>query len=61
MRMLPLKRSLKMRKPEQKKRIAQAAALLCAALFLVLGISRGEMAVVLNKAVNICMECIGLG
>jgi len=47
--------------PEQKKRIEQTAALLCAALFLGLGISRGEMAVVLNKAVNICMECIGLG
>ena len=26
-----------------------------------LGIYRGEVAVVLNKAINICMECIGLG
>ncbi len=25
------------------------------------GISRGEMSVVLEKAVNICMECIGIG
>jgi hypothetical protein len=25
------------------------------------GICRGEMKVVLEKAVNICMECIGIG
>lgn len=25
------------------------------------GIYRGEMGVVLEKAVNICMECIGIG
>ena len=30
-------------------------------LMMTAGIHRGEMAVVLTKAVNICMECIGIG
>ena len=35
--------------------------LLTAALFILYGISRGEVAIVLKKAVNLCLECIGLG
>ena len=31
------------------------------AAFLALGAARGEQDVVFIKAVNICMECIGLG
>ena len=38
---------------------------LCVALlavgYLVYGMRRGEVALVLKKAVRICMECIGLG
>jgi hypothetical protein len=30
-------------------------------LFIVLGIVNGGMADVLNKAIKICTECIGLG
>ena len=33
----------------------------CAVLFIVLGIVNGGMADVLNKAIKICTECIGLG
>lgn len=29
--------------------------------FILYGAARGEMEVVLSKAVNICLECIGLG
>ena len=30
-------------------------------LMMAFGIYRGEMEVVFTKAVNICMECIGIG
>lgn len=38
--------------------IFMAAAGLCLMIF---GIFRGEMSVVFDKAVRICMECIGIG
>lgn len=33
----------------------------CGAIMMFFGICRGEMAVVLQKAVNICLECVGIG
>lgn len=44
----------------QKNRTAWALVAL-AAVCLVLGLIRGEHTVVWRKAVNLCMECIGLG
>ena len=45
-----------------KRRWIVPAVLCClGAAFLAVGIYRGEMALVLTKAVNICLECIGIG
>lgn len=44
----------------RRNRVA-IALLLLAFAFLVIGIWRGEADTVFRKAVNICMECIGLG
>ncbi len=40
---------------------AGALAAVAGVLMMGYGICRGEMAVVLTKAINICMECIGIG
>lgn len=43
------------------KTSVRTSGLLVAFAFIVYGLLRGEAGVVLNKAVNICLECIGLG
>lgn len=39
----------------------QIVTCILATVFLIYGLWRGEGPVVLNKAINICLECIGLG
>ena len=43
------------------KRAAPWAVLDLGAGFLAVGILRGEAGVVLQKAILICMECVGIG
>lgn len=45
----------------KKMTAVRTFALAISAAMIIGGAMRGEMAVVLHKAVNICLECIGLG
>lgn len=45
----------------KQKSAITAVLLVVAVAFLAVGILRGENTVVWRKAVNLCMECIGLG
>ena len=40
--------------------ILRALGLLAAAACIALGVSRGEVSIVLRKAIRICLECIGV-
>ncbi len=41
--------------------VTRAAVFTVALTFIVIGMMREEHLVVLKKAVNICLECIGIG
>ena len=43
------------------RNILCAALLICGAVLFSVGAGRGEMQVVLTKAVNLCLQCIGIG
>jgi len=45
----------------KKRTLLQCGLLLVSALMIVYGVSRGEIETVWSKAINICLECIGLG
>jgi len=46
---------------EKQKNLAAAGLIILAAACMLFGVIRGEHMVIWLKAVNLCMECIGLG
>ena len=45
----------------QKRDIITVALFVASVALIIAGIATGEPAIVLDKAVNVCMECIGIG
>ncbi len=50
-----------LRKQLSKKAAVQILFLLLGLAFLVCGVMRGEADTVLNKAIKLCLECVGIG
>ncbi len=46
---------------DKKRNIIAFSVIAVGIAFVLLGIYRGEVDAVLRKAVNICLECIGIG
>jgi hypothetical protein len=45
----------------KSKQILQLVLLTAGIILVTYGISRGEAAVVLSKAIKLCLECVGIG
>ena len=43
------------------EKVSQIFLLVAGLAFVLVGILRGEAAVVLSKALKLCMECVGIG
>lgn len=46
---------------EKKRKYMALGIMAIGAVFICVGVMRGENAAIWRKAVNICLECIGLG
>ncbi|MDR2444491.1 MAG: hypothetical protein LBD44_00945 [Spirochaetaceae bacterium] len=46
---------------DRTRRLVRVALIICGALFIAAGIARGDAAALWQKAVFVCLECIGIG
>lgn len=46
---------------EKTRRIAALTLVVAGVIMIAIGVARGEVQTVLRKAINICLECIGIG
>lgn len=44
-----------------KKHLGTIIGLMVATLFIAIGLADGQQSDVLNKAIRICLECVGIG